>query len=543
MKRNVFLSTMLAACLTLSLAPTAFAEEAAAPDLRPRTLVTTDLECDDIDSMLPLLLYSNDIDIAGIVVSASTHHWTGDGEHRMEEVIDSFQKGGELTEWRPMELDWLYNLYENEYAEAYENLVKHDSSYPSPEDLAAVTKIGNVEFEGDYRFDTEGSDYIKELLLDDDERTLYVQAWGGANSLARALYSLEETYKDTEEWDAIYDKVTKKAILVSWGDQDNTYADYMSVNWPDLRHLYCVTSGIGYGTSRNCTVPYRFYFMPEWLTENIKFDHGSLMGKYLLYGDGIYYEGETPDNQFGDLEVANDPTSWLRMFTPDGFEQYEFISEGDSPCWMMLIPVGLRGLEDYSYGSWGGRLGEDGHGIPEYDPTIGYADAGFGVGAYGVWRWFPAFMNDWAARADWCVSEYADANHQPVVSADVLDFEAAPGETVELAASAEDPDGNDLAMNWYVYSAACSYSGAYLADLDVWAHGTATTSFTVPQDAADGDYFNLVFEATDNGEPALTRYAQAIVKVVAPAEEAAAEEAPAEEAVAEEAPAEETAAE
>ena len=73
-----------------------------------------------------------------------------------------------------------------------------------------------------------------------------------------------------------------------------------------------------------------------------------------------------------------------------------------------------------------------------------------------------------------------------------------------------------------MYTDACAYSGANAAYLDVWTHGVNATSFTVPADAQPGDVFNLVFEATDNGAPALTRYAQAIVTVIeAPAEEAA----------------------
>ena len=214
---------------------------------------------------------------------------------------------------------------------------------------------------------------------------------------------------------------------------------------------------------------------------------------------------------------------WLSwMGGADAFNRYDFISEGDSPCWMFLIPVGLRGLEDTTYGSWGGRLGlneERGTvgAISEYDPTLGEYTSG-----YSVHRWFPAFMNDWAARADWCVMSYEEANHEPVVTADVLDFEAYPGATVELSASATDPDGDELFYDWFVYTDACTYSGANAAYLDVWAHGVNATSFTVPADAQPGDVFNIVFEATDNGAPALTRYAQAIVTVIeAPAEEAA----------------------
>ena len=80
------LAMLLSALLVLSLLPTAFAEEEV--DTRPRTIVTTDLEVDDMDSLMHLLLYANDIDIAGIVVSASQHHWTGDGEQLQ-------------AEWRP----------------------------------------------------------------------------------------------------------------------------------------------------------------------------------------------------------------------------------------------------------------------------------------------------------------------------------------------------------------------------------------------------------------------------------------------------------
>lgn len=503
------LSLLLAITMVLTMAAFASAEEA---DSRPRTIITTDLECDDIDSLLHLLLYANDIDIAAIIVSSSTHHWTGDGEHTMGEVLESYQKNGDLTVWRPMELNWIYDTIRNEYASVYPNLAKHDPRYPTPGELVERTKIGNVEFEGDYRFDTEGSDFIKGLLLDDDERELYIQAWGGANSLARALKSIEEEYKGTDKWDAIYKKVSEKATLISWGDQDNSYKDYISVVWPDMGKMYCVTGGIGYMTSVNCTVPYREYFKPAWLTENIKFNHGALMGKYLLFGDGTYYEGENPDSQFGFMSTLARDDCWLKRLNGQ-VSRYEFISEGDSPCWMYLIPVGLRGMENPEYGSWGGRIQNTyaGRAISEFDPTTGKMGKG-----YSVHRWFPAFMNDWAARADWCVAgNYEDANHQPVVWTTTTDVTLARGETVELNGFAEDPDGDDLTFNWWVYKDACAYSGAYLPSLDVWAHGVASTTFTMPDDAEEGDYFNLVLEVTDNGEPALTRYAQVIITAAA----------------------------
>lgn len=40
-------------------------------DAAPRTIITTDPELDDLNSMLRLLLYSNEIDIVGLVYSSS----------------------------------------------------------------------------------------------------------------------------------------------------------------------------------------------------------------------------------------------------------------------------------------------------------------------------------------------------------------------------------------------------------------------------------------------------------------------------------------
>ena len=79
------LAMLLSLLFVLSVLPAAVAEEEV--DTRPRTVVTTDLECDDIDSLLHLLLYANDIDIAGIVVSASTHHWTGDASTHLRRSL------------------------------------------------------------------------------------------------------------------------------------------------------------------------------------------------------------------------------------------------------------------------------------------------------------------------------------------------------------------------------------------------------------------------------------------------------------------------
>ena len=163
-------------------------------DGKPRVIITSDLEIDDMNSFIHQCLFFNEIDLVGVVVSGSFCHFTGDGVHKQKEVMDHIQNREEgaleMTSFRPQPLDWLPNLWSNEYAEAYEFLSQNAEGYPTPEYLVSITKIGNVQFEGDVREDTEGSDLIKERILDDDERNLYILSWGGFNTVARALLSL-----------------------------------------------------------------------------------------------------------------------------------------------------------------------------------------------------------------------------------------------------------------------------------------------------------------------------------------------------------------
>ena len=63
-----------------------------------------------------------------------------------------------------------------------------------------------------------------------------------------------------------------------------------------------------------------------------------------------------------------------------------------------------------------------------------------------VYRWRAAFQADFAARLDWCVKPFKEANHPPVVQIKGLSSrQTKPGESITLDASAStDPDGNRL---------------------------------------------------------------------------------------------------
>ncbi len=49
------------------------------PPTVPRTIVTADPELDDLNSMIRFLLYSNEVQVEGLVYASSRFHWRGDG--------------------------------------------------------------------------------------------------------------------------------------------------------------------------------------------------------------------------------------------------------------------------------------------------------------------------------------------------------------------------------------------------------------------------------------------------------------------------------
>ena len=68
-------------------------------------------------------------------------------------------------------------------------------------------------------------------------------------------------------------------------------------------------------------------------------------------------------------------------------------------------------------------------------------------------------QNDFAARADWCVKSYEEANHAPVVMlAHEADMQAEEGSRICLSAEGtKDPDGDKLTYRWWQYQEAGTY--------------------------------------------------------------------------------------
>ena len=79
---------------------------------KPRTIVTTDGELDDVDSFIRMLLYSNEYKVEGLVISSSQWHYKGDGKGtKFTSEMDMTKKlYGERTELRWAGEQWIYDL-------------------------------------------------------------------------------------------------------------------------------------------------------------------------------------------------------------------------------------------------------------------------------------------------------------------------------------------------------------------------------------------------------------------------------------------------
>jgi len=482
------------------------------PNYKPRTIVTTDPELDDLNSMIRMLLYSNEIRIEGLVYSASQHHYLGDpaagipqyrwkfGPSHIEDAIDA-------------------------YDQVDQNLRRHDADFPTAGELRSKYRVGNIRLVGDMSESTPGSQLIGDVLLDDKPGPVYLEAWGGVNTIARALLDIEERYKGTPEWDDIYEKVSEKAIITRFGAQDNTYAEYVQPNWPRIENRQVSTNIWGYGTRNSILAADRFLVDPDWTRENVS-EVGPLGELYRVWGDGKFMATFFDDEDFFGFDTTLPENSrealiargyfvWTALQPPGAF-----ISEGDSSNFALLIDNGLRSYERATYGGWGGRQIQTTTNPYLYAPPSAAAGdvnpaTGTRPNGYHAARWWRDIQMDFAARLLWSVTpDRDDANHEPTarVPQSRLDIDVDPGQRVQLVGVADDPDGDDVASTWWHYPEAGTYGGSVSVSNKGSARSPAA-EFVVPQDAQQGQTIHLILEVEDDGTPAMTSYQRVVATV------------------------------
>lgn len=465
---------MLLTCLSMYSQPTTD---------KNRVIVLTDIEADpdDAQSLIRLLLYSNSIDIKGIVATTSVHQKARVAPESVKAILQAYEV-------------------------VQPNLLNHEEGFPKADALMATVKQGlpvyGMQGVGDDK-DSEGSDWIIEVLEERDDRPLWISVWGGPNTLAQALYKITKTKSAVEA-----ERLIAMLRVYTISDQDDSGL-WIRKNYPDL--FYVVSPG-GY---QHATWMGINKFIPgidnkeisnSWLAENIQQGHGPLGAMY-------------PDVAYG--------------------------MEGDTPAYLGLIPNGLNESEHPEWGGWGGRYefympkalaeGFTG-GIPveketrsiwtnasdqyspyvpnEYGRSVRLDTTSFNHNQVTLWRWRKEIQNDFAARMDWCLTSYQNANHPPVPALAHDDrITVKSGDTFSLDASGtEDPDGDNLSYLWFHYPEAGSYKkrikfSPYSENL-YNVHTVKAPQVENPETA------HFILKVTDKGTPALTRYKRVIVEIL-----------------------------
>jgi hypothetical protein len=343
--RNLVLPIVLAVLGAVSLS--------AQTPAKPRVVITQDPELDDVNTVIRALLYTTDFKLEGLIYSSANIHWKGDGKGTTQ-----YNAGrGQQTSHRwPIGHDkWIDALVDG-YAQVHANLKVHNAAYPTPAEVRSKVKWGNVEFGGDYSKDTDGSNLIKSLLLDNVPGPLFVTAGGGQSTIGRALKSIYDQYSKTPQWASIQDKVSKKLVIIPWGDQDGVNGRYIRPNWPNVQTWTLAMIQFGYGARGAHTPENQAYLGTTWTQENVS-SRGVLGAMYRVWGDGKGMAQGDVEDYFGFVGLTAEQLTGMgfRVWTPPQ-EKGSFISEGDTPTFMNLLSNGLRAHEgDGSWGGWGGR--------------------------------------------------------------------------------------------------------------------------------------------------------------------------------------------
>ncbi len=420
---------------------------ASAADDRPRIIIETDAggDPDDEQSLVRFLVYANEFDIEGIIANRPVAR---DGENK-NPIRDGLG---------------IVRAMVKAYGVCYPNLVKHDSRFPSPQQLLVRTVAG-------YNDTNDGVDLVIQAVDADDPRPIWFSNWGTDNGAAESCLKRALDHVLRERGPEGYAEFKSKLRLSS----ADKFGDHTAKIEPPF---------------------------PFWLNAS----HPPLDGKRWYHRFSALTATAGGFDIERDVRTGHGPLGALYPVNT-GLRQ----KEGDTMMFLYLVPTGMNEPLEPTWGSWGGRYGHN-----EAYPGKQY----FWANQADTWngrthrdntlsRWAADLQNDFAARMDWCVKEFNDANHQPVAKVTgSLQRDVQPGETVKLDATATDPDGNKITYKWWQYADADSADATVtIANSD----SLDQASFVVPNET--GKQVHIILEVTDKGAPPLVGYQRIICSI------------------------------
>lgn len=333
------------------------------------------------------------------------------------------------------------------YGKVQENLQSHSNfSFPTAADISSKIASGPTLYGMEAIQDLEVGGSLStgtEALIravDASPNPLYVQIWGGANTLASALWYVNRT-RSVDHRIAF----TSKIRVYSISDQDDT-GPWIRQHFPDMRWI----------ASRD---GFNMYGLATW--SGISGNPGSV--------DAGGPNDTIVQNVWLDTNIRLGPLG-------RHYPQIAYIMEGDSPSLLYNFQNGLGNPEFPNWGSWGGRYAANPmHTNSQFadaiDTVVGLNNKTYSTNKATIWRWREAFQNEFAARIQWTLaplSANSSATHPPIVvvnetcGSSHIEFNVTAGGVLTLdASSSYSPDVNaNLNFTWSQYLEPSSYSNS-----------------------------------------------------------------------------------
>ncbi|KAK8067538.1 Cellulose-binding protein [Apiospora saccharicola] len=434
-------------------------------------VVGSDVEPDDMQSLVHLLSVADMFQIDGIV---ATTGWNLDGRtemYRIFDVIDAYEKD-------------LPNLMKRSgQTEFLDDEVNQFIGYwPSAAYLRGVVAEGQtmrgMGGVGDDKA-TNGSRLATSILDRDDpyERPLWISFWGSGNTLAQSLWDVRRA-RSAEEVDTFLSRVRVYTVT----DQDRPF--YPENNYTDVPNT-----------------------AQTWMREAF----GSKL--FYIWSETAWrYLGQRTRDRWPQYRTEVQGKGALGSIYPD----YKYVVEGDTSSWVYPWP-GVSDPEDPTQWGFGGRFVDM---LSPDNKTRAYMDLGDDAAALckeAISRSAQDQTNDFVSRIEWAASGSGNRNPVVVVNGDssyqIVTVGAAPGAAVTISAvGTADPDGDALSYAW---TQDTGVRGAGWVDPAVLNGASARdVSFTVPEGAAGRDV-HLVLRVVDDGVPALATWRRVIAMVTA----------------------------
>ena len=382
--------------------------------LKPRLVVCTDIapadvEPDDMESMVRLMAYADLFEVEALITSVG---WNCDPYPKewaeyLQRVIEAYRKDVPKLMKRSGQTTFL-PISEEEKSQFI-------GYWPSADYIKSRAVMGSerggikVIGEGN---DSPGSELLIRLADEDDPRPIYVAAWGGANTLAQAIWRVKQT-RSAEE----LNQFVRKFRLYTITDQDMQFNMRMD----------------------------RAYSSHMWLRKEFKDD------LQFIWDEGTWQE--QCDLGKRNWQLHKEHIQGKGNLGKE-YPNYKWGVEGDTPSFLYVMPNGLNDPEDPHQAGWAGYHER---GLCADSLTTAWTSWQEPVLSISVGykkRFYPDEISDFMARMQWADEGQGNHNPQVVINGSEglqsLSIEAKAGDTIRLDASKTmDPNGDKLSFLWW----------------------------------------------------------------------------------------------